>query len=95
MSFPQESKPGSIYHKVGQGIKSFYRSDPDVFNPSHQVQVMKVLDGGYAYINDKSSMQIVMQKYCDLALAREEFLPLHYAIGLQQGSLYTDLFSEQ
>jgi hypothetical protein len=44
--------------------------------------IMKVKEGKYAYIAEKSLLEIMASKDCELHIAKEEFLPLQYGVGL-------------
>jgi hypothetical protein len=41
-----------------------------------------VKEGKYAYIAEKSLLEIMASKDCELHIAKEEFLPLQYGVGL-------------
>lgn len=84
-----------IYRQIWAGIKRFEKEDPDVLHPNHSVQVARVKAGEYAYLNDASSMNTEILTDCSLALVDEEFLPLHFAVGLRQNSPYRSIFDEQ
>jgi hypothetical protein len=50
-------------------------------------------EGKYAYIAEKSLLEIIASKNCELHIAKEEFLPLQYGIGLPNESPFTKIFS--
>lgn len=83
-----------LLKSVWNGIVDFNATDPTVLAFSSQQHFDKVLKGGYAYIGDKTQLQIKMSEECDLALVTEEFLPMRYALGLPNNSPYTKLFSD-
>jgi hypothetical protein len=53
-----------------------------------------VKEGKYAYIAEKSLLEIIASKNCELHIAKEEFLPLQYGIGLPNESPFTKIFSD-
>ena len=52
-------------------------------------------EGGCTYFADITLFELEIAKNCDLAIMKEKFAPLLYAIGTQNNSVYIDLFSEQ
>ena len=83
------------FQSAWDGIYKFNMTDPDVLHTDPLVHMQKVLDGDYAYIADKTQMDIRMSTECSLQTIKEEFLPMQYAIGLQNHSPYTKTFSDE
>ena len=54
-----------------------------------------VHSGGYTYIADMTALELEAANDCNLAIMKEQFVPMHYALGMQNNSVYKDLFSEQ
>ena len=54
-----------------------------------------VNQGGYTYIADMTALEMEVSQDCNLAVMKEKFIPFYYAVGTQNNSVYTDLFSEQ
>ncbi|XP_069121394.1 glutamate receptor ionotropic, delta-1-like [Argopecten irradians] len=86
----------STFMKVWEGMLRFNASDPSTLSPKSSVHFEKVLAGdNYAYIGDKTQMEIKMAEECSLLMADDEFLPLQYAFGFPNFSPYTKLFSDE
>ncbi|XP_021356287.1 glutamate receptor ionotropic, kainate 3-like [Mizuhopecten yessoensis] len=85
----------SDFKKVWAGMLRFNASDPSVLSPKSSVHFDKVLAGDYAYIGDKTQMEIKMAEECSLLMADEFFLPLQYAFGFPNVSPYTKIFSDE
>ncbi|XP_060063877.1 uncharacterized protein LOC132544318 [Ylistrum balloti] len=83
------------FMKVWDGMLRFNASDPSVLSPKSSVHFDKVLKGDYAYIGDKTQMEIKMAEECSLLMADEVFMPLQYAFGFPNFSPYTKIFSDE
>jgi hypothetical protein len=83
------------YKKLWAVIVKFNKTEPDILSLSLKVHLDKVLAGGYAFVADKTSMEIAMATNCDLSITKEEFQPLKYSMGLQNHSPYTKLLSDE
>lgn len=59
-----------------------------------EVVLSQVLQGGYAYINDKTGFELEMAKEtgCEIDMIKDEFIPFQYAVGLQNNSAYKTTF---
>ena len=64
-------------------------------SPDNAEHIRRVRQGGYAYIADVTTFNLVQFKHCELAVMEKRFAPLLYGIGAQNNSVYTDIFSEQ
>ncbi|XP_063406491.1 glutamate receptor ionotropic, kainate 4-like isoform X2 [Mytilus trossulus] len=78
---------------VWNGIIATNQTDPRVLSTIPKVHMQKIREDNYAYIAEKSFFEIEATFDCDLQIAKEEFLPLQYAIGLPNNSPYTNIFS--
>ncbi|OWF39812.1 Glutamate receptor ionotropic, kainate 3 [Mizuhopecten yessoensis] len=83
------------FKAVWQGIERFNASDPSVLSTDPDVHIQKVLDSNYAYLGDKTQIEIKMANECTLRTGKEEVLPFQYAFGLPNLSPYTDLISRE
>ena len=79
-------------HKIWKMMKKFQSNGRPVLTNNHSLHLKMVNEGGYAYFSDMASLEIELEKTCDLALMKEQFAPLHYAIGLQNNSAYKNFF---
>jgi hypothetical protein len=77
------------------GIVKFNQTDPSVLSSNPAEHINKVLEGEYAYIADKTYMELAMAKHCDLVMGSADILPLQYAIGLPENSPFTGMFSDE
>ncbi|CAC5371236.1 GRIN [Mytilus coruscus] len=78
---------------VWNGIIATNQTDPRVLSTNPDVHMQKLRENYYAYIAEKSYFEIESSSDCDLHIAKEEFLPLQYAIGLPNNSPFTKIFS--
>ncbi len=62
----------------------------DVFS----LQVNRVFSGGYAYVTSETNVEIEMSLRCDAAVIKEKFGTFSKGIGMQNNSVYKDIFSE-
>ena len=56
---------------------------------------LQVLAGGFAYINEKTTFELLMSSHCQIQLMKETFLPLPYGIAMQYGSAYKSILSHE
>jgi len=66
-------------------------SGEDVLSTNHTLHMLKVKEGRYAYVVDKTSTELEMARNCDVTLLPIKFLSLHYSVGVQNNSAYKDL----
>ncbi|XP_045201973.2 probable glutamate receptor [Mercenaria mercenaria] len=83
------------YKPIGDGIRDFNKTDPDVLSTDPEVHIRKVKEGKYAWIGDKTYIEIAMSKECSLTSINEEFLPLKYGLGFVKNSPHTAIFTKQ
>ncbi|CAC5406414.1 unnamed protein product [Mytilus coruscus] len=81
--------------ELWRGIITFNATDPSVLSSDPEVHVTKVLKGEYAYVADKTFMDLAMTNNCDLAIATSDILPVQYAIGLPNNSSFVQMFSDE
>ncbi|VDI39698.1 Hypothetical predicted protein [Mytilus galloprovincialis] len=77
------------------GIIKFNATDSSVLSSDPGVHISKVLKGEYAYVADKTFMDLAMTNNCDLAIATSDILPVQYAIGLPNNSPFVQMFSDE
>ena len=71
-------------------------SDPWVLSEVHQEHVRHVADGNYGYMIDVSAATLFRDEFtCRVTNIAERFIPMHYAIGLQNNSAYQAIFDRQ
>ncbi|XP_069104062.1 glutamate receptor ionotropic, delta-1-like isoform X1 [Argopecten irradians] len=83
------------FKSVWQGIERFNESDPSVLSTNPDVHIQKVLEGNYAYLGDKTQIEIKMANECTLRTGKEEVLPFQYAFGLPNLSPFTEMISRE
>ncbi|XP_045199719.2 glutamate receptor U1-like isoform X2 [Mercenaria mercenaria] len=83
------------YKPIGDGIRDFNKTDPDVLSTDPEVHIRKVKKGKYAWIGDKTYIETAMAEECSLTSINEEFLPLKYGLGFVKNSPHTAIFSKQ
>ncbi|XP_069105057.1 glutamate receptor ionotropic, delta-2-like [Argopecten irradians] len=86
-----------VFQQLWSGLVRFNRTDKDILSYDPEVHISKVLSGNYVFLGDKTYTEITMRNRseCDMVIAKEEFLPLQYAIGLPNNSPYTRLFDDE
>ena len=86
----------AIQRKLWDRIIEFNQTDHSVLSADVTEQVDKVLhESYYAFIGDKTYMEIAKAKHCELAFVATGDVPsLQFAFGLPQNSPYVKKFSE-
>ncbi|XP_041350850.1 glutamate receptor ionotropic, delta-1-like [Gigantopelta aegis] len=85
----------SVYQKIWNGLKTFNASDTSILSTNATEHLHKVKNGGYAYIGDRSMMEVWLADECDLQFIKEQFLPMQYAFGLPNNSPYKQVFRDE
>ncbi|XP_053403155.1 glutamate receptor U1-like [Mercenaria mercenaria] len=94
MAFPSSSNP--TFRATGKAFLEFSKADPTILHQSPPYHINRVKnDEKYAWIGDKTSIEIAMAKECSLVSIKEEFMPLIYVFGFTNNSPHTAVFSEQ
>ncbi|KAL8594371.1 hypothetical protein ACOMHN_032958 [Nucella lapillus] len=84
-----------IYSQFYEGSVRFSQVDPEVFSPDQDVQLRKVLEGGYAYLSGLGRYMDYWQSiHCHLQGFRVHGLLKPAVFYLQKHSPYTQLFSD-
>ncbi|ESO85423.1 hypothetical protein LOTGIDRAFT_107877 [Lottia gigantea] len=91
MEFENSKIP--VFQKAWKGILE--TADPDALSLDHEVHLAKVNVGDYGYISDRGGLQKRVLTDCDLYLLPEKISPINYALALQNGSAYTEIFSKE
>ena len=73
--------------------KMHQQKQSQALSADHSTHIQMVYAGRYAYLSDLVSFEVEMRNSCDVAVMKEKFSPVYYAIGLQNNSAYEDLFS--
>ena len=53
-----------------------------------------VFSGGYAYVTSETKIEVEMSLRCDASVMKEKFGTFGKGIGMQNNSVYKDIFSE-
>ncbi|XP_060581241.1 glutamate receptor ionotropic, kainate glr-3-like, partial [Ruditapes philippinarum] len=94
MVFPTSSNP--TFKEVGEAFLEFNKADPTILHQVPEFHINRVLnDNNYAWIGDKTYMEIYMARECSLLSIKEEFMPMIYVFGFTKNSPHTAIFSEQ
>ena len=59
------------------------------------IHIEKVKQGGYAWIGDKTFIELAMAEECGLVRIKEEFMPMTYTLVFPKHSIYLSTFSNQ
>lgn len=76
-------------------LVEFNQTDHTVLSGDGNKQIEKVKKGDYAYVGDRTFMELKTMNNCELGIAASDILPLQYSIGLPNNSPYTKLFSDE
>ncbi|XP_045200037.2 glutamate receptor 2-like [Mercenaria mercenaria] len=91
--FPNSSNP--TFRAMGEAFIEFNKTDPTILHHSPVYHVERVKKGKYAWIGDKTYMEIAMATECSLMTIKEEFMPLKYVLGFKNNSSHASIFSDQ
>ncbi|XP_045201044.2 glutamate receptor 2-like [Mercenaria mercenaria] len=91
--FPNSSHPA--FKKMGEAYIEFSKTDPTILHQNPDFHVERVKKGKYAWIGDKTYMEIAMATECNLMSIKEEFMPLIYVFGFKNNSPHAAIFSTQ
>ncbi len=58
------------------------------------LQISMVFSGGYAYVTSETKIEVEMSLRCDASVMKEKFGTFGKGIGMQNNSVYKDIFSE-
>ena len=83
------------YYYLWDGIQEFLKEGIPALATRTSEHMQMVNQGEYTYIADMTSIELEAALDCNLAIMKEKFVPFYYAIGTQNNSVYTDLFSKQ
>ncbi|XP_060589780.1 glutamate receptor ionotropic, kainate glr-3-like isoform X1 [Ruditapes philippinarum] len=92
-TFPNSSN--KAFRAMGEAFIKFNKTDPTILHTSPSFHVERVKKGKYAWIGDKTTMEIAMATECSLVAIKEEFMPLIYVFGFKNKSPHAAIFSEQ
>ncbi|XP_059160214.1 probable glutamate receptor [Physella acuta] len=90
-----KSTDEAIHQAIWQHIVDLNQSDPAILSRDEMTHLKAVQRGDYAYIGDRTSIELWMEQDCQLVKVKEKFFPLQYGLGLVNNSPYTRLFSEE
>ncbi|CAC5418385.1 unnamed protein product [Mytilus coruscus] len=83
------------YIKFWKGVVSYNKTKPSILSAKRDVQVRLVMEGDYAYVGDKTHMELTMVNNCHLTMALSDIVSLQYAIALPNKSPFTKIFSDE
>lgn len=75
------------------GVLKFSRSDPSVLRGDYDAHILKVLQGGYAFLWDDIPNEISVKNSCELAKISTDMFST-YAIGLPNNSPFEKIFTD-
>ncbi|XP_076113502.1 glutamate receptor U1-like [Mytilus galloprovincialis] len=75
------------------GVLKFSRSDPSVLRGDYDAHILKVLQGGYAFLWDDIPNEISVTNSCELAKISTDMFST-YAIGLPNNSPFEKIFTD-
>ncbi len=81
--------------QLWDGIVKFNRTDPSVLSSDPAVHIQKVIAGNYAYVADKTYIDLAMAEHCGLALVTANILAIPLGVGLPNHSPLRQVFSDQ
>ncbi|XP_053403153.1 probable glutamate receptor [Mercenaria mercenaria] len=84
-----------IFKATGEAYVEFNKSDPTILHTNPAFHVERVKEGKYAWIGDKTYIEIAMASECSLVSIKEEFMPLIYVFGFKDNSPHSAMFSKQ
>ena len=65
-----------------------------VISTLHSTHIDLVNEGNYAYLTDATTVAVIQQTSCELAIFNDKMFPSVYGIGLQNNSAYTKPISK-
>ncbi|CAC5387676.1 GRIK3 [Mytilus coruscus] len=80
--------------KLWNGMIGFNQTDPSVFSSDPAEQIRKVEGGNYAYVADKTYIELAISHKCDLSLSPSDIQPILYAFPLPETSPFVKTFSD-
>lgn len=94
---PEKNASEGLLKNMWSGIQSFSTYDPDVLSPSKEVQFNKVQQGGYAFISDRTTLELqaASDETCELAVLKYHFLPMPLGIALRKHSPYKSVLEKR
>ncbi|CAC5388394.1 GRIN [Mytilus coruscus] len=82
--------------KIWNGILKFNQSDPSVLNSDPAEQIRKVRGGKYAYIGDRTYLDMAIGESCDMSvISPADFHTLLIALPLPSNSPFLKVFSDE
>ncbi|CAC5388392.1 unnamed protein product [Mytilus coruscus] len=82
--------------KLWNGILKFNQSDPSVLSSDPAEQIGKVRGGNYAYIGDRTYLDMAIGQSCDMSfISNDDFHPLLVALPLPNNSPFLKVFSDE
>ena len=79
-----------FFQKVWSKMSEFNSSELYTTSSNHSYHMHMINVTKYAYIIDRMSATLVIEKDSNYAVAEERFMAFYYSIALQKNSVYTD-----
>ena len=78
-------------------VIEFNQTDPTVLSGDEDRQFKKVMNGNYAYVVERTTMEFAMVDKCrtGIYVAGSDILPTQYSFGLPNNSPYTKMFTDE
>ncbi|XP_063400117.1 probable glutamate receptor [Mytilus trossulus] len=80
--------------KLWNGMIEFNQTDPSVLSSDPAEQIRKVEGGNYAYVADKTYIELAISHKCELSLSQSDIQPILYAFPLPETSPFVKTFSD-
>ena len=81
------------YQKLWAHISKKASEGYPVLHHLEETHIRLLYEGNYAYIADLMTYEVARATTCDIAAVKENYITLHYGIGMQKNSAYTDMIS--
>ncbi|XP_076095691.1 glutamate receptor ionotropic, kainate glr-3-like [Mytilus galloprovincialis] len=91
--FKTSTQPDNV--KFWNGVVAYNKTNPSILSTDPNVQIRLVMEGDYAYVGDRTAMELAMDNNCHLAMVLSDLLAMHFAIALPNKSPFTKIFSDE
>ncbi|CAG2195718.1 GRID1 [Mytilus edulis] len=91
--FKTSTHPDNV--KFWNGVVAYNKTNPSILSTDPNVQIRLVMEGDYAYVGDRTAMELAMDNNCHLAMVLSDLLAMHFAIALPNKSPFTKIFSDE
>ncbi|VDI59959.1 Hypothetical predicted protein [Mytilus galloprovincialis] len=91
--FKTSTQPDNV--KFWNGVVAYNKTNPSILSADPNVQIRLVMEGNYAYVGDRTPMELAMDNNCHLAMVLSDLLTMQFAIALPNKSPLTKIFSDE